>query len=140
MVLCKGFRDAVLTRLKAPLSRMEDIWKKFPPVMRHFFHERFREPAAWFERRLAYTRSVAVNSMAGAPADARPCSPWVAHSPATHRAALGASNAHQRQVNMLQHYALVLIRTATVRPRRNATADLPTNLAHDSEVLLRQAM
>ena len=46
--------------------RLADICKKFPPVMRHFFHERFREPAAWFERRLAYTRSVAVNSMAGA--------------------------------------------------------------------------
>jgi len=44
---------------------MEDIWKKFPPVMRHFFYERYREPATWFERRLAYTRSVAVNSMAG---------------------------------------------------------------------------
>ena len=48
------------------MSRMADIWMKFPPVMRHFFYERFREPAAWFERRLAYTRSVAVNSMAGA--------------------------------------------------------------------------
>ncbi len=46
-------------------GRMADIWQKFPPVMRHFFYERFREPATWFERRLAYTRSVAVNCMAG---------------------------------------------------------------------------
>ena len=45
---------------------MADIWKKFSPVLRHFFLENFREPAAWFERRLAFTRSVAVNSMAGA--------------------------------------------------------------------------
>ena len=47
------------------VRRMADIWDQFPPVMRHFFYERFREPATWFERRLAYTRSVAVNSMAG---------------------------------------------------------------------------
>ena len=40
---------------------------RFPPVMHHFFLETFRDPATWFDRRLAYTRSVAVNSMAGAP-------------------------------------------------------------------------
>lgn len=33
--------------------------------MRRFFTEFFREPAAWFERRLAYTRSVATNSIVG---------------------------------------------------------------------------
>jgi hypothetical protein len=38
----------------------------FKPVMHHFFLERFREPATWFERRLTYTRSVAVSSIAGA--------------------------------------------------------------------------
>lgn len=37
----------------------------FSPVLHHFFLETFRHPAHWFERRLQYTRSVAVNSMAG---------------------------------------------------------------------------
>ena len=32
---------------------------------RHFFTERFLEPSEWFERRLAYTHSVATNSMVG---------------------------------------------------------------------------
>jgi ataxia telangiectasia mutated family protein len=31
----------------------------------HFFTERFLEPATWFERRLAYTRSVASSSIVG---------------------------------------------------------------------------
>lgn len=36
-----------------------------PHTMHKFFLDRFREPGAWFEARLAYTRSTAVNSMAG---------------------------------------------------------------------------
>lgn len=39
----------------------------FSPVLHHFFLETFRHPAHWFERRLQYTRSVAVTSMAGKP-------------------------------------------------------------------------
>lgn len=31
--------------------------------MHHFFLERFFQPADWFEKRLAYTRSVAASSM-----------------------------------------------------------------------------
>lgn len=38
---------------------------RFAPVLHHFFLEHYREPAAWFERRLAYTRATAVNSVAG---------------------------------------------------------------------------
>ncbi|KAF6252289.1 hypothetical protein COO60DRAFT_542235 [Scenedesmus sp. NREL 46B-D3] len=38
----------------------------FPPVFHNFFLERFPQPAAWFAARTAYTRSTAVNSMAGA--------------------------------------------------------------------------
>ena len=38
----------------------------FRPAFRHFFLEYFPEPAQWFERRLAYTRSVAANSIVGA--------------------------------------------------------------------------
>jgi ataxia telangiectasia mutated family protein len=36
-----------------------------PPRMRKVFLRRFPDPGSWFEARLAYTRSVAVNSMAG---------------------------------------------------------------------------
>lgn len=38
----------------------------FPPVFHNFFLERFPQPSAWFTARTAYTRSTAVNSMAGA--------------------------------------------------------------------------
>ncbi len=36
-----------------------------PRTMHCYFLDRFREPGAWFEARLAYTRSTAVNSMVG---------------------------------------------------------------------------
>ena len=35
----------------------------FHPVFRHFFLERFPDPAVWFERRLSYTRGVATSSI-----------------------------------------------------------------------------
>ena len=41
------------------------IEANFKPVMHHFFLENFPTPQTWYERRLAYTRSVAVNSMVG---------------------------------------------------------------------------
>lgn len=47
---CKAFRD---------------VCQNFRPVMHHFFLERFLQPADWFEKRLAYTRSVAASSMVG---------------------------------------------------------------------------
>lgn len=54
---------------KAPegelLQHFKEACDRFPPVLHHFFLECFREPAQWFERRLAYTRSSAVNSMVG---------------------------------------------------------------------------
>lgn len=40
-----------------------EITKKFLPVFHHFFMENFPSPPQWFERRLAYTRSVAASSM-----------------------------------------------------------------------------
>ena len=43
----------------------EKCLKKFSPKMNRFFLENFLEPAVWFERRLAYTRSVAVSSIVG---------------------------------------------------------------------------
>jgi len=43
----------------------ETVCKNFRPVMHNFFLERFTRPADWFEKRLAYTRSVATSSMVG---------------------------------------------------------------------------
>ncbi|XP_060585424.1 serine-protein kinase ATM-like [Ruditapes philippinarum] len=43
----------------------QEICEKFQPVFRHFFFEKFTSPPVWFERRLAYTRSVATNSIVG---------------------------------------------------------------------------
>lgn len=37
----------------------------FKPCLHNFFLERFAAPATWFERRLMYTRSTAVSSIAG---------------------------------------------------------------------------
>ncbi|XP_074316262.1 serine/threonine-protein kinase ATM [Silene latifolia] len=42
-----------------------DVYKNFRPVMHYFFLERFLQPADWFEKRLAYARSVAASSMVG---------------------------------------------------------------------------
>ena len=36
---------------------------RFQPVFRHFLLERFPDPAQWYTRRTAYTRSVATNSI-----------------------------------------------------------------------------
>jgi ataxia telangiectasia mutated family protein len=35
------------------------------PVFRHFFFEKFRSPSKWYERRQAYTKSVALTSIVG---------------------------------------------------------------------------
>jgi len=43
----------------------DDVCAHFRPALHHFFLERYPAAAMWFERRLAYTRSVAVSSMAG---------------------------------------------------------------------------
>ncbi|XP_064646511.1 serine-protein kinase ATM-like isoform X2 [Lineus longissimus] len=42
-----------------------NICKHFAPVFRHFFMEQFPQPAKWYEKRMAYTRSVATNSIVG---------------------------------------------------------------------------
>ncbi len=53
------------SRIPRP-CRFDDACKHFKPVLHNFFLERYRAPATWFERRLAFTRSVAVSSIAGA--------------------------------------------------------------------------
>ncbi|CAJ0954497.1 unnamed protein product [Ranitomeya imitator] len=42
-----------------------DISEHFRPVFRYFCMEKFLDPAIWFEKRLAYTRSVATSSIVG---------------------------------------------------------------------------
>lgn len=49
----------------ALVNEFREIRKKFRPVMRHFFTEHRKEPQAWFEMRLKYSRSVAVTSIVG---------------------------------------------------------------------------
>ncbi|KAL6493547.1 hypothetical protein OROGR_032326 [Orobanche gracilis] len=41
----------------------QKVYENFRPVMHNFFLERFSQPADWFDKRLAYTRSVAASSM-----------------------------------------------------------------------------
>ena len=43
----------------------QSVTKKYSPVLRHFFFERFEDPDDWFARRLAYTRSTAAISILG---------------------------------------------------------------------------
>ena len=40
-----------------------EICQNFQPVFRYFCMEKFLDPAVWFEKRLAYTRSVATSSI-----------------------------------------------------------------------------
>ncbi|XP_041351980.1 serine-protein kinase ATM-like isoform X2 [Gigantopelta aegis] len=51
--------------VKKKLKLYLEACKHFHPVFRQFFMEKFSDPATWFERRLAYTRSVATNSIVG---------------------------------------------------------------------------
>jgi ataxia telangiectasia mutated family protein len=50
---------------RAALKLYKNIADNFRPVFHHFFLEHFPQPAQWFERRLAYTRSVAASSIVG---------------------------------------------------------------------------
>ena len=50
---------------KSRLEVYEEVAERLRPVMHHFFLERWTQPSAWFERRLAYARSLAASSMAG---------------------------------------------------------------------------
>lgn len=54
---------------KKDSATKEEVFKKvcekIQPAFQHFFYERFKSPGEWFERRLVYTKSVAINSMVG---------------------------------------------------------------------------
>jgi ataxia telangiectasia mutated family protein len=43
----------------------EEMIPRFPPVMRHFFKEKHKDPMSWFSMSLRYSRSAAVTSMVG---------------------------------------------------------------------------
>ncbi|XVE54961.1 hypothetical protein DITRI_Ditri03aG0123000 [Diplodiscus trichospermus] len=43
----------------------QEVCENLRPVLHYFFLERFLQPSDWFEKRLAYTRSVAATSMVG---------------------------------------------------------------------------
>lgn len=47
------------------LSEFKRIIEQFHPVFHNYFFEKFPRPGMWFERRLAYTNSVATTSMIG---------------------------------------------------------------------------
>ncbi|XP_050361625.1 serine-protein kinase ATM [Nymphalis io] len=50
---------------KYKLHVFKEILKEFKPVFHNFFTEYYLDPVTWYERRLAYTRSVATSSMVG---------------------------------------------------------------------------
>ncbi|XP_045816356.1 serine/threonine-protein kinase ATM isoform X4 [Trifolium pratense] len=54
-----------MTKERDKSKAFQEVCEKFRPVMHFFFLERFLHPAEWFEKRLAYTRSVAASSMVG---------------------------------------------------------------------------
>ncbi|KAK0859362.1 Serine/threonine-protein kinase tel1 [Friedmanniomyces endolithicus] len=47
------------------IKEFRKICDQLPPVLRHFFFERFDDPDEWFEKRTAYTRTTAAISILG---------------------------------------------------------------------------
>ncbi|ELK38230.1 Serine-protein kinase ATM [Myotis davidii] len=61
----KKMMDAQKKSYEEKYETFMDICKNFQPVFRYFCMEKFLDPAVWFEKRLAYTRSVATSSIVG---------------------------------------------------------------------------
>uniref|UniRef100_A0A8C8SAM0 non-specific serine/threonine protein kinase n=1 Tax=Pelusios castaneus TaxID=367368 RepID=A0A8C8SAM0_9SAUR len=61
----KTMMDAQKTHSEEKYNIFMDICQNFQPVFRYFCMEKFLDPAVWFEKRLAYTRSVATSSIVG---------------------------------------------------------------------------
>uniref|UniRef100_A0A6J0UF85 non-specific serine/threonine protein kinase n=1 Tax=Pogona vitticeps TaxID=103695 RepID=A0A6J0UF85_9SAUR len=57
--------DAQKRNFEEKYAIFMDICQNFQPVFRYFCMEKFLDPAVWFEKRLAYTRSVATSSIVG---------------------------------------------------------------------------
>ncbi|KAL9706305.1 hypothetical protein quinque_009823 [Culex quinquefasciatus] len=61
----KLFAELAKSSVKTKQDKFGKICDRLSPVFHHFFLERFLMPGMWFERRLCYTKSVAVASMIG---------------------------------------------------------------------------
>ncbi|XP_056417620.1 serine-protein kinase ATM [Hyla sarda] len=61
----KKLLDVQRARFEDKYQVFLDISEHFRPVFRYFCMEKFLDPAIWFEKRLAYTRSVATSSIVG---------------------------------------------------------------------------
>ncbi|KAF5282895.1 hypothetical protein FQR65_LT14172 [Abscondita terminalis] len=59
------FQNAAKLPLSEKLKVYNNICKRFHPVFHKFFENSFVQPAVWYERRRAYTHSVATTSMCG---------------------------------------------------------------------------
>lgn len=57
--------DAARNTTEERIKVYKNVCQQFQPAMRYFFFERFSDPDAWFEKRLAYTRSTAAMSILG---------------------------------------------------------------------------
>ena len=57
------WQEAGTKRESSKFEVYSKISRHFRPIFHHFFMERFASPSQWFERRLAYTRSVASSSI-----------------------------------------------------------------------------
>ncbi|KAG4079703.1 hypothetical protein HA402_009089 [Bradysia odoriphaga] len=65
---CRSTISSYRTQKKSigeKLSEFKRICEQFHPVFHNYFFEKFPRPGMWFERRLAYTNSVAITSMIG---------------------------------------------------------------------------
>lgn len=61
----KQITDCAQKSNEVKLAVYNSIVKKFKPVFHYFFTEHYLDPVTWYERRLAYTKSVATSSMVG---------------------------------------------------------------------------
>jgi ataxia telangiectasia mutated family protein len=57
--------DRENSTVDSKLAVYREILKKFPPVFRNLFWEKFPAPTEWYEKRLEYIRSVAVTCILG---------------------------------------------------------------------------
>ncbi|XP_006899108.1 PREDICTED: serine-protein kinase ATM [Elephantulus edwardii] len=61
----KKMMDVQKKSFEEKYNTFMDVCQNFQPVFRYFCMEKFLDPAVWFEKRLAYTRSVATSSIVG---------------------------------------------------------------------------
>ncbi|KAI6801725.1 hypothetical protein KC361_g1627 [Hortaea werneckii] len=58
-------REAQNLSKEGRVKEYRAVCDQLPPVLRHFFFERFADPDVWFEKRTAYTRTTATISILG---------------------------------------------------------------------------